>query len=247
MRAGRALAAAYPPPVRRRWGPDLAAEIDSSGPAGWLDSLAGALRLWLRPAQWPASTGSHLRRAVVVLALVTAAVTAVAVRGVLPAPVTANHGLTAIGLVVLIVGLVTLTPLPRVTSASIAEICRALAAPVVVAAGMSGAVYLLAELTTDRTGVPRIAEIAFYWLTLVVAVSSPAVALCRLDPGHLHVPGDTRAAIGLATVAAGHSVGGLAGLAFATTSAMATLAVVQLALAALTLLARTDLRRHSLT
>jgi FtsP/CotA-like multicopper oxidase with cupredoxin domain len=67
-----------------------------------------------------------------------------------------------------------------------------------------------------------------------VAVSSPAVALCRLDPGHLHVPGDARASIGLATVAAGHSVGGLAGLAFATTSAMATLAVVQLALAALT-------------
>jgi hypothetical protein len=89
------------------------------------------------------------------------------------------------------------------------------------------------------------AEITFYWLTLVVAVSSPAVALCRLDPGHLHVPGDTRAAIGLATVAAGHSAGGLAGLAFATTAAMATLAVVQLALAALTLLARTDLRRRT--
>ena len=245
-RAGRTLAAAYPPPVRRRWGADLAAEIDSSGAAGWIDSLTGAVRLWLRPAQWPASTGSHLRRAVVVLALVTAAVTTVGVRSALPAPATANHGLTALGLVVLIVGLLALTPLPRMTSASLAAIFRALAPPGVVAVAMFVAVYLLADLTGQQTGLRGFTEIAFYWLTLVVAVSSPAIALCRLDPGHLHVPGDTRATVGLAVVVAGHSIGGVAGLVFAATSGTEALAVIQLMLAALTLLALTDLHRRGL-
>jgi hypothetical protein len=245
-RAGRALAAAYPPPVRRRWGADLAAEIDASGVAGWIDSLAGAARLWLRPAQWPASTGSHLRRAVVVVALVTAAVTTVGVRSALPAPATANHGLTALGLVVLVVGLVALTPLPRLTSASLAAIVRALATPLLVAALMSAAVYVLADMTGRQTGLRGVAEIAFYWLTLVVAVSSPAIALCRLDPRHLHVPDDTRATVGLAIVVAGHSIGGVAGLAFAATPGIGALAGVQLVLAGLTLLALTDLRRRRL-
>jgi hypothetical protein len=245
-RAGRALAAAYPPPVRRRWGADLAAEIDASGVAGWIDSLTGAARLWLRPVQWPASTGSHLRRAVVVLALVTAAVTTVGVRSALPAPATANHGLTALGLVVLVIGLVALTPLPRMTSVALAAIVRALAAPVLVAATMSAAVYLLANLTGHRTGLRGTAEITFYWLTLVVAVSSPAIALCRLDPRHLHVPGDSRAAVGLTVVVAGHSIGGVAGLVFAATPGTGALAGVQLVLAGLTLLAVTDLRRRRL-
>ncbi len=146
----------------------------------------------------------------------------------------------------LIVGLVVLTPLPRMTSASLAAIFRALAPPGVVAVAMFVAVYLLADLTGQQTGLRGFTEIAFYWLTLVVAVSSPAIALCRLDPGHLHVPGDTRATVGLAVVVAGHSIGGGAGLVFAATSGTEALAVIQLMLAALTLLALTDLRRRGL-
>jgi hypothetical protein len=245
-RAGRALAAAYPPPVRRRWGADLAAEIDSSGAAGWVDSLTGAARLWLRPAQWPASTGSQLRRAVVVLALITAAVTTVGVRSALRAPATANHGLTALGLAVLIVGLVALTPLPRMSSASLAAVIRGLTPPVVVAATMCAAVYLLANLTGQQAGLRGVVEIAFYWLTLLVAVSSPAIALCRLDPSHLHIPGNARAAVGLAVVVGGHSIGGVAGMLFAATPGTGALAVVQLVLAAFTLVALTDLRRRRL-
>jgi phage tail protein X len=77
-----------------------------------------------------------------------------------------------------------------------------------------------------------------------VAAGSPVIALCRLDPGHLHIPGDRRATAGLAAVAAGHVIGGIAGL-LATTTANHVLAASQVGLAALTLLALPDLSARS--
>ncbi len=241
---GRAVAAAYPPPVRRRWGSELATEIDARGRPARLDALAGAARLWLRPGEWPAELGSQVRRAVMGLALATAAVAGLGFRGLLSVPLEGAAAVTIVGLVLLGAGLAVATPVVRPTRQAVAALLRPVRRLVVLATALVLLVLSLAYGTTPTGGVLHAGEFALYWATLGLVAFLPVVAIARADPAMLIVPGRARAGVGLGLVSAGQLVDAGSGLLGAGPTGGPVLAVGQAALGVITLLALVDLRRH---
>lgn len=66
MNVSAMLVACYPPPVRKRWGEQLQAEVEHTAPLRWVNVAGGAAGLWLNPSVWPAPS-SRQRRAVLTI------------------------------------------------------------------------------------------------------------------------------------------------------------------------------------
>lgn len=242
----RTIAAAYPPPVRRRWGSALTTEIAHRGASGWLDALAGAARLWLRPGQWPVPSGSHTRRAVVVLAMLTAGAAAVGARGLPTAAITAGSGLAVVALILITAGLVVLVPLPKLTRASLRSVTRAVAAPLAPVGVLLVAVLLLAHSGVRLHGVSHSLAVVLYWTTVASLALAPAAAVFRIDPEHAAIPGRRRATLGLMLLCVGLALTGLIALSRRSELGGFVYGVMQLGLAAVTGACIVDLRHSHL-
>lgn len=242
--AARALAYAYPPPVRERWGDELAAEIAGRGPRAWPDAVLGAVRLWLRPGQWPARTGGQVRRAVVVLAFLAVGVAALSARGLAPwLGVPGGDPSQLPWLATVSLGVLVLAPLPR---RPVGSFLRAVLVPLVPGGVLLAAMFALARMPVDATGALRVVLLTGYWTALIALAAAPVAAVCRLDPATTVIPGRRRAEAGMLAIAVGLAGGGLANTWSDHGPSSRVFGAALLVLAGLTAAGLTDLRRSPL-
>lgn len=209
MNAGRLLVALYPAPVRDRWGSELTTEIAHHGRSGWVDTALGAVRLWLQPAAWPETTAGQARRTVVGFAVAIVVAAALGARGLGPAGLSPDRPATAVWVATVGAGLAVLAPLPRPRPAALARLivylARAAALPV---AALTALVVLANSGLVGHPGVAeRVALLAYYWATLVLAGVRACTAVARLGPDLVRLPSLRRIQAGLLTVAGGLAVG----------------------------------------
>jgi hypothetical protein len=174
--------ALYPPPVRDRWGPEIDAAVADAGLRAWPDTLTGAARLWLHPADWPETRPGQTRRTVAVALFAVLAVAALLLRAIEPSPT-----LTAD----------TRHPAPRLWHAPIRQ-AAALAAPLPHRTALRGlarhavrtltlpAVAVLALFLLARTGAPArpsapvaAALLTYYWATLTFTAYRTCTLIAR--------------------------------------------------------------------
>lgn len=182
MNVPAVLVACYPPPVRKRWGEQLQAEVDHGGARRWVNVAAGAAGLWLYPSVWPAAT-SQQRRAVLTVTgaviLGAAALLLRAVTGDEPEASAAAATLTS-ALCGLLLGAVVLCPTPPWHWNSLLRLARhAIGALWLPAVLMLALVAFAHQPGTDtllaNPGI-RAGCMATYWATLLLGV----VQTCRL-------------------------------------------------------------------
>jgi hypothetical protein len=181
MNAAACLVALYPPGVRDRWGRELQAEVAESGVRCWPDTVAGAIRLWLCPSEWPEKVVGQTRRVVALVLFGLTAVTALVLRAAQPTPaVTADlsRPATSLWLLPLLSGLALATPVPPLRRAALRqtsiEVLRTLAAPSVAVMAVFVLAYSgLAEHPAARV---HVGLICYYWATLGFV----AWRLCRV-------------------------------------------------------------------
>jgi hypothetical protein len=174
MIATAVLIALYPPPVRERWGDDLAAEIAAGGPRSWLDTAVGAARLWAHPSDWPERIAGQTRRILVVELAAVASLVALLLRAIgrpsASFTADATHPATSAWLALILAGFILAAPLPpwrwRALWHLATVFLRTLAAP----AAALLALYALAHsgLIDHPTGAIPIVRRIFYWATLVL-------------------------------------------------------------------------------
>lgn len=181
MNVPHALTSLYPPPVRERWGDELACEVTESGPRSWPDTALGALRLWLHPRDWPELIAGHT---CAVLTCALAAVTAAAgllVRAAEPSTyLTADPArpATSVWALLVLAGILLAAPRPPMRAAALSRLAgrsiRELAAPAALALLM----WLLAnaDALAHPSGITRLGFVAFYWISLAFS----AFRVCRL-------------------------------------------------------------------
>jgi hypothetical protein len=182
MRAARLLTALYPPAVRERWGAELSDEVAEAGLRAWPDTVAGAVRLWLHPIEWPETSTGQTRRVMTVTVFAITAAAGLLLRTVSPSTaLTADlgHPTTSLWLAPLLLGIVLAVPLPPLRGAALwrlaAVAARTLAAPALAVLGM----FLLAWSRVHEmvgTGLADTALTSYYWLTLGFV----ALRLCTL-------------------------------------------------------------------
>jgi hypothetical protein len=171
MTAATLITWLYPPAVRERWGAEISHEVSASGVRSWPDTLAGAVRLWLHPSDWPETVPGQTRRVLAVALFTVAAAAGLLLRATDPSPtLTADvrHPATSLWLALILLGIGLGTPIPplrwptwcRLTS----EAIRTLTAPAAAVLAM----FLLAHsgLIEHPTASAHVALVACYWATL---------------------------------------------------------------------------------
>ena len=171
MRAAALLTGLYPPAVRERWGAEISGQVSESGIRSWPDTVAGAVRLWMRPSDWPETyTGQTRRVLAVALFAIIAAATLLLRAGQPSTALTADPGrpVTSLWLAPILLGVALAAPLPvlrgdvlrRLATAAI----RRLAAPAAAGAGMVAAAH--SGLVDHPTGLADAALVTVYWAVL---------------------------------------------------------------------------------
>ncbi|MDL4816603.1 hypothetical protein [Actinomadura opuntiae] len=163
--------ALYPPPVRDRWGSEIDDAVAESGVRAWADTVAGAVRLWLHPADWPEARAGQTRRTVAVALFAILALSALLLRAVEPSrTLTADtgHPATSLWLVPILLGAALAAPLPSLRWDALRHLAvqsvRILAAPALAVVAM-----LLAARTGALSHPPALLDAAllvYYWATL---------------------------------------------------------------------------------
>ena len=170
----------YPPAIRERWGTEIAREAQLAGPRSWLDTVVGAMKLWLHPSDWPETADGQTCRVVATALVAVTTTAALLIRAVGPASLTANigHLTTSAWLAPILVGLALATPLPPPRRAAwgrlTATVVRTLAAP----AFALVALVLLAHsgLIGRPHGMVHVLLLGYYWATIGFA----GIRLCAL-------------------------------------------------------------------
>jgi hypothetical protein len=181
MSAATLLTGLYPPAVRERWGADISREVSEAGVRSWPDTLAGAVRLWLHPSDWPEAFAGQTRHVLTVTLFTLTAATGLLLRTVTPSSaLTADihHPMTSLWLVPLLLGVLLAAPLPPLRGEALyrlaTEAVRTLAAPA--AAILAMVLMAWSGVTEHATGLADAALILYYWLTLGFV----ALRLCTL-------------------------------------------------------------------
>jgi hypothetical protein len=186
MSAATLLTRLYPPAVRERWGADIRHEVAAAGLRSWPDTLAGAARLWLHPADWPETSTGQTRRVLTVTVFALAAVAGLLLRHAEPSSALtadARHPVTSLWLVPVLAGVLLAAPLPPLDAA---ELRRSAATAVRVMATPAAAVAVLCALAWSgaaghhRTGGAGGALVLSYWLTLGFVAFRLCVLVSRL-------------------------------------------------------------------
>lgn len=178
----RLLTALYPPAVRERWGPELSHAVAEAGVRSWPDTVAGAVRLWLHPAEWPETSAGQTRRVMTVTMFALTAATGLLLRTVSPsATLTADpgHPTTSLWLAPLLLGTALAVPLPPRRGAARRRLA-AVAARTLAAPALAVLVLFLSAWTRVSEmvgpGPAHAALVSSYWLTLGFV----ALRLCTL-------------------------------------------------------------------
>lgn len=251
------LVALYPPAVRQRWGDELAREITGSGPRSWPDTVRGAVRLWLRPGDWPETSTGQTRRVLAVALFALAAVAALLLRAAEPTTsLTADprHPVTSLWLLPVLAGLALAAPLPRPAALrdprtlrrSAATAARTLAAPAAAVLGLLATAH--SGLLGGPGGAFQVLVVVWYWATLGLLSLRLCALVARLARirGLLAVPGIRRLRLALLLAGAGLTVAcgqSLAGALRAGTTALLLAAALAVPTVA-ALAAGHNLRRH---
>ncbi len=181
MSAAAVLVGLYPPAVRERWGAEIGHEVSTAGVRSWPDALAGAVRLWVHPSDWPETFAGQTRRVMTVTTFVITAVAALLLRSAEPTDVLTvdlHHPATSLWLLPLLLGVGLAVPLPRPRVQPLRRLVTValgtLGAPALAALGV---VLLAWSGVGDRAvGTARTGLVVYYWLTLALV----AQRLCAL-------------------------------------------------------------------
>jgi hypothetical protein len=249
VNAATILVALYPPPVREQWGDDLAGEVAAGGWRSWPDTIGGAVRLWVRPGEWPEHAPGQTHRIILVELAAAATIVTLLLRaaGRPTALFTASfaHLATSAWAAVIIAGLLLAAPLPPAHWVALRPLpvacLRTLAPP----AAAFTAMYLLAQssLSDHHAIVGRYLAPCCYWAVLAFA----GLQLCRLASlvfAVLVPPHARRLRLATLTVGTGLAMAAAQNLASETASAAAGALSVGLGGLAIAVLATgTGLRR----
>ena len=193
MTPGTFMTGLYPPGIRERWGAEISHEVAETGIRSWPDTVAGAVRLWLHPNDWPETYAGQTRRVLAVLAFVVTAVTGLVLRAAQPVP---GWWLVPIG-----AGIALAAPVPRLRWPALRRLAgtalRILAATAVAVA----ALFLVAHsgLVEQPAGLVHVILLAYYWSTLGFV----AYRLCALVAHVAAMPDARRLRAGLLLIGAG--------------------------------------------
>ncbi|MFL6077109.1 MAG: hypothetical protein ACJ73S_27255 [Mycobacteriales bacterium] len=180
----------YPPAIRDRWGAEISRQVAETGLRSWPDTVAGAVRLWLHPSDWPETFPGQTRRVLSIALAAVAAVTALLLRATPPSAfLTADphRPVTSLWLVPILLAAAVAVPVPphladlrRLLLRLALDAVRTLAAPAAAVTAMvliarSGAVH-------DATGRASPVLVAYYWGTLALT----ARRLCALAARVVH-------------------------------------------------------------
>ncbi|HEX3955020.1 MAG TPA: hypothetical protein VHZ03_00135 [Trebonia sp.] len=207
MRAATLLTGLYPPAVRERWGADLSREVSASGIRSWPDTLAGAVRLWLHPGDWPETFTGQTRRVLTVTLFAITAATGLLLRTVAPSTIlTADirHPATSLWLAPLLFGIGLAVPLPPLRGDALRHLttvtARTLAAPAVAVLAM----FLVAwnDVIEHATGFADAALVLYYWITLGFVALRLCTLVARVAPSAA-LPTTRRLSVALLYMATG--------------------------------------------
>jgi len=162
-------------------GGDISDQVTASGVRSWPDTLAGAARLWLHPADWPETSAGQTRRVLTVTVFALVAATGLLLRTVEPSTtLTADirHPVTSLWLAPLLLGVGLAAPLPALRADALRgtalQAARTLTAPA--AALLAMCLLAWCGATAHLTGFAGAAALGYYWLTLGFV----ALRLCAL-------------------------------------------------------------------
>ncbi|MEV7977370.1 hypothetical protein [Streptomyces sp. NPDC086519] len=186
MSAAALLTRLYPPAVRERWGEDICHEVSASGIRSWPDTLAGAARLWLHPADWPETFTGQTRRVLTVALFALTAATGLLLRSAEPsAALTADirHPATSLWIAPLLLGIGLAAPLPPLSGEALrgltAAAVRTLAAPFI--AFVALCLMAWSGAAEHLTGFADAAAVTYYWLTLGFVALRLCVLVARIS------------------------------------------------------------------
>jgi hypothetical protein len=204
MSAPEIIIALYPPAVRDRWGAEIGREVAERGVRTWADAVAGAVRLWLRPSDWPETAAGQTRR---VLAVTLFTVTAAAMLLLRAAEPTPYPHATVLWLTPLAVGALLAAPLPPLTRRALRVIGATTVRTMTVPAVLVAAMFALANsgLVEHPTGALRVAMVAYYWSTLAYVALRACTLVARVLPVCV-VPSTRRLRGALLLVGAGQAL-----------------------------------------
>jgi hypothetical protein len=201
----------YPASLRSRWGAGLE---DEAGAAGWRrlpNLLVGAVDMWVHPVVWPADSGAQRRSRAAALVFVVGLsgwlLGHIAVEdSLLPVNVVQSWAANLSDLLVL-AGLVLVVPLPRLSGRAMvrlgAQALRRLAVPVII----GGAVFVIANTSTELSPALRVTSLIGWWLALVLGAVQVCIVVAGLDLDDVVAPRRGRLWWGIGLVAAALAVG----------------------------------------
>jgi len=237
MSGAAVIVALYPPAVRQRWGEEIGREVAERGIRSWPDAVAGAVRLWLHPDDWPETAAGQTRRVLAVCLFGVTAAATLLLRAAEPAPY--PHA-TALWLAPLAAGALLAAPLPPRAWRPLRRLCAETVRTAALPAAAVAAMIALANsgLLDHPTGALAVALLAYYWSTLSFAALRACTLIARVQ--HICVAPTTRrlraalllvgAGLALATaqgtIAAFHTAVGAGGL--CVTGALGLLAALTL-------------------
>jgi hypothetical protein len=169
VRSGELIAGLYPPAVRQRWGAEISDEVSASGVRCWPDAVAGAVRLWLRPSDWPEAAPGQTSRVLVGVWLGAAASLALLLRAAHPvAAVTADlHRPTSVWLVLVLLGTTLTAPRPALRWDLLRRVGVAAGRLWAPAAAFVAMIAFAHSGLIDQPGVlARVGLLIYYWATL---------------------------------------------------------------------------------
>jgi hypothetical protein len=181
MRASGFVVALYPPAVRERWGAEIGREIAERGIGTWPDAVAGAVRLWLHPSDWPETVAGQTRRVVAVFLFAATAAAMLLLRAAEPAP---YPFVTALWVAPGAAGVLLAAPLPPLRWRVLRIVCAATVRTMLAPAFAVVAMAALANsgAVDHPTGPVRTALVVYYWSTLTFAALRACMLIARVLP-----------------------------------------------------------------
>lgn len=211
MTAARVLVALYPPPVRDRWGNDMVAHVTRAGSGCWVNTVAGAIDLWLHPWTWPANSAGQVRRIASTLTFALAVTAALVTRGFGSAQLalTGHHPVQTAWLLLIATGVALATPLPFLRPAALARLLAVTARSLTLPAIAMLTLFAVAHSgwVEHPSGLVQAVLVVGYWTTLTLAGAGLCNVIANLRGDIAHAPGIRRLQVGLALIGWGLAVG----------------------------------------
>lgn len=248
MTAARVLVALYPPPVRDRWGNDLAAHVTRAGSRSWVNTVTGAVDLWLHPGTWPAISAGQVRRITSTLTFALAVPAALVTRGFGAAQLapTGHHPVQTAWLLLIATGVALATPLPLLRPAALARLLGLTTRTMTLPALAMLTLFAVAHSgwVEHPAGPARVVLVVGYWATLTLGGVRVCNVIANLRGDIAHAPSISRLQVGLALIGCGLTVGAWSTLESMITSRTftASSSLVCIAFVALAALAATNAR-----